>query len=478
MKHLIIIILFLLLSNIQFFSQVEIPFFEKMEGTWERTYDTDSIKGIKETSYSFWMFDHNFFEIQTWNFHDTSRSFKELYVFTLNDEKEVIGWSMDKNGYNHMKKFKGDVNGNKMTIEGRNEYEQCRIAYELKDRSLTRIVRSKTRDGKEIYSEVLFNVYVPENIKAYYPPAKYEMISEPGLAYVCHISNYFVSVINTRENEVIGKINCSKGSVDICFSPDNRFGYIANFGSNNITVFNKKTNDIITTVQVGQNPSNLLPVQNGNYILVSHESQDGIWVLDASKNTIVRKLEEGTGLLYLIENENKIYQPQIFTPFLFVIDPNTFEIIRKVETGGRPMSMAFIKDKRYAYLANLDFNEITKIDTRNDSVVNHILNVNYPRGIASTKNGKFIYATDVIESKVFVIDTDTDSIISVIDGFAGPTSVDITADDKYAYVTNQGVGDVKNPLTVSTVTVIEISTNKIIKSIKVSDNPINIIIDK
>lgn len=478
MKSIIFKIILIALFSVELSSQVEIPLFNKMEGTWERMYDNDSVKNIKEDIYTFWLFNHNFFEIQTWNSSDTGRTFQELYVLTRNNEGNIIGWSMDKKGYKCMMNFKVNVEGDKITLEGKNDCEETSISYYIKDKSLTRKIRTITKDKKEIYSETIFYNNKPENMNVYYLSSKYELISEPGLAYVSHISNHFVSVINTKNNELIGKINCSNGSIDICFPPDKKIGYIANFNSNNINVFDRKTNEVINTVEAGEHPANLLSVQDGKYVLISHESQDGIWVLDASKNLIVKKLQEGTGPLYLIEQENKIYQPQIFIPFLFVIDPNTFEITKKVETGGRPMSMAFINGKRYAYMANLDFNEITKFDTRNDSIIGHIKDVNYPRGIASTKNGKFIYVTDVVENKVYVINTDMDYVIAKIEGFGGPTSVDISMDDKYAYVTNQGVGDRTNNSAAQTISVIEISSNKIIKSIKVADNPINIFIDK
>ena len=119
---------------------------------------------------------------------------------------------------------------------------------------------------------------------------KYDNISSSGLAYVCHISQYFVTVIDTKTNQAVGKINCSKGPNYICFSADGKYGYIADFASDNITVFDKNTNNIISTVDAGVHPETILPVQNGKYLLVSHESSEGNWIINTSDYSVFKKI--------------------------------------------------------------------------------------------------------------------------------------------------------------------------------------------
>ncbi len=296
---------------------------------------------------------------------------------------------------------------------------------------------------------------------------KYENMGGNGMAYVCHINQDFVTVFDTKNNEPVGKIDCGKGSSTICFSPDGKFGYIANFMSNDVTVFDKRNNSIIATVTAGEHPQTVIPVQNGKYVFISHESNDGDWVLNTSDNTIFKKLDEGTGRLYLVDNQSKIYQPQIFTPFLFVIDPNTFAITKRVNTGGRPLDMAFINDK-YGYIANYDLNELTKIDIKADSVVGHVKNTNHARGIAATSDGKLIFVTDVNDNKVNVVSAETDEVISSIDGFKMPVAITITSDNKFAYVVNQGS---------ASISVVDTDSKQIIKTISVANNPISIYID-
>jgi YVTN family beta-propeller protein len=295
--------------------------------------------------------------------------------------------------------------------------------------------------------------------------SKYDKISSAGLAYVCHITHSFVTVIDTKNNNPVGKIICDKGADYICFSPDGNNGYISNFNSNNVTVFDKTSGDIIATVEAGENPTFLLPVQNGKYVIISHQSHDGICILNSSDNTIYKKMDEGTGPLYLLGD--KIYQPQIFSPYLYIINVSTFEIIKRVFTGGRPMEMVVV-DNKFGYIANYDFDELTKIDIKTDSVVSRIKNVNLPRGIAYDPTRKCILVTDVSGNKLTFVSAEADSVISVIDGFKMPVSIAFTPDYRYAYVANQGSANIS---------VVDEDSKKIVDRIGVADNPIYIYVD-
>ena len=360
--------------------------------------------------------------------------------------------------------FTGTIEDNRISLTGKNINAECNIIFELKDKQLIQQREFITPDRGIVKQEITYT-NIRNEYKIYSLTAAYDKIGEKGLAYVCHLSEKFVTVFDTKTNDLIGKITCGINPGYICFSNDGNTGYIANFMSNDVTVFNKKTNEIIATVDVGQNPTSLLPVNNN--ILISHQSEDGIYVLDITKNSIVKKFKEGTGPLYLI-NENKIYQPQIFNPYLYIIDPVKLEITKIIKTGGRPMEMAFIDNKKFGYMVNYDLDEVTKYDTKTDSVINRIKNVTHPRGIASSPDGKLVYVTNVVDGKVNVISTETDNVTAVIDGFKMPVYIEFTSDGKYAYILNQGA---------ATISVVDAGTNTIIETIGVAGNPITMTID-
>ncbi len=308
-----------------------------------------------------------------------------------------------------------------------------------------------------------------EEQKNYTLPETYDKISQPGLIYVSHISNNFVSVFDPAEMKLIGKIPSGSGADVSIISADGKKGYIANFHSNDVTVYDTKTNKTIATVKCAEHPCALLEIPELNKVLVSHQSTDPINVINTENYSVTSMGEICTGYMYYLKNKGKIYVPQIFTPYIFILDPVTFHITKRIETPGRPMAMAFTTDNKFGYLANYDSAEVAKIDIDKDSVILKIKNIPGPRGITVTPDNKYVLATNVLDNSLSIIDINTDTITKTLYGLRMPTWVITTKDGKYAVVSNQG-----GP----SLAIIDIAALEIVKSISTAENPISLFIDK
>jgi YVTN family beta-propeller protein len=290
-----------------------------------------------------------------------------------------------------------------------------------------------------------------------------DVTTRSGLIYISHIALDYVSVLDPESNKIIGKIKSGNGSC--CVELSTNYGYIANYKSNDVTVFDKRTGNTIATVPAGEHPSHLVLTTDSRYLLIGHESNDGLWFLDARTNQITKKVSEGTGILCKQDNGKKIYQSQIFIPYIFVIDPETQMIVKRINVGGRPLDLAVTPDQKYLYIANYDLNELETIDTKTDSVVARIPHMNNARGIAITPDGRFAYVTNVTSSTVTVVDLGSASTVKVIPVGTMPTSVAFLKDGKYAYVSCQGN---------ASIFVINAQTQEIVQSIAVGSNPIKV----
>jgi YVTN family beta-propeller protein len=288
-----------------------------------------------------------------------------------------------------------------------------------------------------------------------------DVSKKQGLIYVSHIVLDYVSVFDPESNQLLGKIKAGNGSCGVELSSDK--GYIANYKSNDVTVFDKKTGKTITSVPAGEHPSHLVRTADFRYLLIGHESNDGLWFLDTRTDQITKKLPDGTGYLCRYEKGKKIYQSQIFAPYVFVIDPKTQTIAKRIDVGGRPLDLAFTPDQKYIYVANFNLNELEKIDTKADSIVARIPDVNNARGIAITLDGKFAFVTNATSSTVTVINLRSSAIVKVIPVGTMPTSIAISKDGKNAYVSCQGN---------ASIFIIDTQKQEIVKSIPVGSNPI------
>lgn len=307
-----------------------------------------------------------------------------------------------------------------------------------------------------------------EEQKMYGLPDKYEKISQPGLIYISHISNNYVSVFDPVEMKLVGQIPCGKGSDVSIVSSDGTRGYIANFNSNDVTVYDTKNNKTIATVKTGEKPSSLLELPEQKKVLITHQSGSGLYVLNTENNSVSETGEICTGPMYNLKNKSKIYMPQIFYPYIYVLDPLTSSITGKIETGGRPMAMTFTSDNKFGYLANYDSTEVAKIDIEKDSVIFKIKNIPSPRGITITPDDKYVLITNVRDNSMTIIDSGSDKVIKTLYGLLMPTFVVITKDGKFAVISNQGAAKLS---------IIDLKDLEIVKSIDVASNPISLFVD-
>lgn len=290
-----------------------------------------------------------------------------------------------------------------------------------------------------------------------------DVTTKSELIYISHIGLDYVSILDPESNQIIGKIKSGNGPCCVEISSGN--GYIANYKSNDVTVFDKKTGNTIATVPSGEHPSHLVLTTDSRYLLIGHESKDGLWFLDTRTNQITKKVLEGTGILCRQDNGKKIYQSQIFIPYIFVIDPETQMIVKRINVGGRPLDLALTPDQKSLYIANYDLNELETIDTKTDSVVARILHMNNARGIAITPDGRFAYVTNVTSSTVTVVDLGSASTVKVIPVGTMPTSVAFRNDGKFAYLSCQWN---------TSIFIINAQTQEIVQSIVVGSNPIEV----
>lgn len=284
-------------------------------------------------------------------------------------------------------------------------------------------------------------------------------------AIVCHITHNFMTVVDTKDNRVIDTIQADNGDDWITIDNSTHKAYVANFNSNDLSVINTRDTRECKQIPAGMHPVCVRLTPDGRTALISHQSQDGLWFMNSKDYKVTTKIIEGTGFIYYLKTQKLFYQPAIFSPFIHIINPVKQSIVKSVWVGGRPMSLAFTPDGKYAYIPNYDLKEVQVFDTRIDTVVKVIHDIPDPRGIAITPDGKYALVTNVTSGTVTVIGIDSNAVVKVIPVDKMPTDVKVTANGKYAYVSNQGA---------SSVSVISLAKLEVVGHIEVADNPITI----
>jgi len=110
--------------------------------------------------------------------------------------------------------------------------------------------------------------------------------------------------------------------------------------------------------------------------------------------------------------------------------------------GSFPVGIAITPNGAFAYVANLNSNSVSVINTATNTVTATIMAGTGPYGLAITPDGAFAYVTNLNSNDVSVISTATNTVVATVPVGSGPVAVAITPNGAFAYVTNQSSNNV------------------------------------
>jgi len=205
-----------------------------------------------------------------------------------------------------------------------------------------------------------------------------------------------------------------------------------------------------------------------------------VYLIDAATNTVTATVPVGNypkevavspdGTKVYVTNEG---DSEIST--VSVIDTATNTVTATVNVGARPRGIAISPDGTKAYVMNYGSNEISIIDTANDTVT-ATMNTENPLGIAISPDGTKVYVTNNGES-VSVIDTTTNAVTASVPVGGRLDGVAVSPDGTKVYVTNGWYKGDDGPyyaLEIGTVSVIDTATNAITATVSVGHLPLGV----
>ncbi|MBE6088770.1 MAG: YncE family protein [Clostridium beijerinckii] len=249
-----------------------------------------------------------------------------------------------------------------------------------------------------------------------------------------------ISEIDATTNEVVDTIKeADESPHNVQVSPDGKVvGYTLaakmtenqsedknmgmNMNMNGFAVFyDTDTGKLIKKVEVGKHPAHIVFTEDGKYVLVTNNEDNNVSVIDAK----------------------------------------TYNVNGTIAVGKGPHGFRISKDNKYAYVANMGEDTISVVDINNSKEARKITVGKTPVTTGITSDGKTLVATVNGENALAIIDLSTDKIEKVAVG-KGPAQVYIESDDKYSFVANQGTEDAPS----NTVSKIDMSTKKVVATIE------------
>lgn len=141
------------------------------------------------------------------------------------------------------------------------------------------------------------------------------------------------------------------------------------------------------------------------------------------------------------------------------------QVVDVISVGDGPDGIAILPNGEYVYVVNSISNDVTVIQTSNNTVIKTVSVGNHPAKAAATSS--HLYVTNWSSNTVTVIRTSDNSVETYIPVGNGPGGIAVTPGGDYAYVANNND---------NTVSVIQASNYSVIKNIQVGSYPEGIVV--
>ncbi len=212
-----------------------------------------------------------------------------------------------------------------------------------------------------------------------------------------------------------------------------------------------------------------VPVAGDVGAWVTNLLDDSVSVIDTATNSVVATVPVGDGpeAVGVNPDNTRVYVANGAADTVSVIDVATNAVVATVPVGDNPQGVAVDPSGFWVYVVNNADKTVSVISAASNTVIATIpVGQGSLRAVVSA-DGNRLYVTNAGENNVSVIDTHTRLELTKIAVGMSPAGLDVTPDRTRLYVANTTDPQSGGGSVVGTVSVIDTTTNAVIKTIDV-----------
>ncbi|WP_140344580.1 hypothetical protein [Flavobacterium sp. FPG59] len=303
--------------------------------------------------------------------------------------------------------------------------------------------------------------------------------------YVANEDGGSISVINLQDSTKNTEISISDSSGmmfmahNVQVAPDGKSVWVTaipmdSTATNQLIVIDPNTNSIKKRIELGKDLhlAHVVLDNKSEYAYATANETNQIFQVDAKTYKITQKFELGKGYLpHGFRHQNgKLYVANMDAKSMSIITISD-GTITDIPLGGVAVQVATTQDEKFIFASLYDTKEVVNYDIKNAQITRIKLpnDAQGPIQLYATPDSKLLYVADQgetmgrpVSNKVFVIDITSNKVIKTITVGNKAHGVVVSKDGKTVYVTNSGD---------NTVSVIDVTTQKVINTIAVGKKP-------
>ncbi|MGD1834622.1 MAG: hypothetical protein ACPKQO_02750 [Nitrososphaeraceae archaeon] len=239
-------------------------------------------------------------------------------------------------------------------------------------------------------------------------------LDEP-LLFVSNLGEPVISIISTVSNNIVSTINTTEGIIDVEGINDKNKVYAATFQSGEIEVYDITTKELITTIPI---PDSVIsyPQRLADTVLVTPTIVTGGWSLDYNPN-----------------NE-MLYVANLNTDEITVIDTNTDKVVKNIPVPANPSTVKVDPLTNKILVTSIAANKLTFISGETNEILDTIKIGISPWNIAINENEHLAYITNRNSFHLSVVNTIDHKIIGNIPIGEQAQSIAVDENENKIYV--------------------------------------------
>ncbi|MBT2727403.1 YncE family protein [Bacillus sp. ISL-75] len=237
--------------------------------------------------------------------------------------------------------------------------------------------------------------------------------------------------LDTRTDKVIKEVEVGNHPAHIVFTEDGKYILVTNNEDNTVSVIDSNNYSIVQTISTGKGPHGFRISKDSKFAYVANMGEDTVSVLNLQSMKGDKKIKVGaTPVTTGITDDNKTLVVTVNKESALAIVDLATGNIDKVKVGNGPAQVYIEPDNQFAFVANqgtedVPSHSLTKIDLKSKQVVATIETGKGSHGVVTSPDSKFIYITNMFEDTVTVIDNSQNKVLKTIKVGKTPNGISI-----------------------------------------------------
>lgn len=259
-------------------------------------------------------------------------------------------------------------------------------------------------------------------------------------AYLLEYNGHSITVMNTVNGEITGKIETGLTSGGIAVSPDGKYLYVTRTG-NRLSVIDIKQEKEINNIIVKDEPVGVKLSRKGDKIFVLNRKGNSITVIDRESQMLLAHIPAGKEPVDAVIAGEELYVCNYSSNDISVIDLNSNKLVKTIPVERRPVAIAFNSMVQKLYVANSASETVSVIDIKNKKVISTITTPGFARDITVYPDEKLVCVVIPETKSILLIDPVQNRITGELLVKKNVASINFSSDGKYFYICSPAMAE-------------------------------------